>query len=470
MPGSMPTGAAFISSVIKNVKPKTVLDVGVGSGAYSRLMRQATSHDCVWTGVEIWQPNVDEFGLIDLYDELVITDIRNWDPPRRYDLCLVDVVAYMNAEDATATVKKLQEKCDVVILYLQSQSWPYEGVLRAFNKPMQQHVEGDASVYVYDQRKQPSIFINIASYKDDKELWETLTDAVAKAKHPERLRFAVVDQTQDPIPDDKLAALAPAQIEYLHLHYRYGRGPCWARAVGYTYLYDEDYVLQIDSHMRFDPEWDEWFVENINTLQVHTEKPYLSSFPYAYNSSDKGITLHRNNMATVTANPAHAGPLKDKDPTASIIGTLHTHRKTIPGCHIAAGAVFGPADLFRQVPIDPALYFMGEEQNFTIRAFTHGWDLFHVAGQPIFHLYNNSECTVRAPHWNKEDEEKRKQRWWEHHDRTLQRLVAMLYEKKDLGAYGLGKVRTLKDFADKFGIDYENKMVTVGVNPAPKEE
>lgn len=489
MPGSIAAGKEFIRSVIKAANPQTVLDIGAGSGTYARQMRQSTAHDCTWVGVEVWQPYVDKFGLNDLYDAVVVADIRLWDLPKKYDVCIAgDVLEHMTADEAVAVLKKLREHCGLVIVSVPVIHWPqeaqegnpfeahvkddwtHEEVLRVFGPPAHQHVEDGIGVYVYDQRKQPSIFINIASYKDDKELWLTLTDAVAKAKYPDRLRFAVVDQTQDPIPDDKLASLSPAQVEYLHLHYRYGRGPCWARAVGYTYLYDEDYVLQLDAHMRFDPNWDEWFVQNIKTLQVHTPKPFISSLPYGYDPGGNRPTLYRNNMATVTANPTQAGPLKPNDPTLAFTGTVHVHTKTIPGCNMAAGVVFAPAELFRTVLVDPSLYFYGEEQNFTIRAFTHGWDLFHVAGQPVYHLYNNQECTIRTPHWNKDDEEKRKQRWWEHHDRTLRRLVDLLYLKEDLGAYGLGTARTLQDFASKFGIDYENKMVTAGVNPAPKEE
>jgi len=488
MPGSWPTGKAFIRNVIKALKPKTVLDVGAGSGTYVNLMRASTAHDCAWTGVEVWQPYVEKFGLDKLYDELVVADIRHWVVPKRYDLGIAgDVLEHMTAAEAVDVLKKLRDNCDVVVISLPVKHWPqgehednpfevhvkddwsHEEVLQVFGVPAQQYVEDGIGVYVYDQRKQPTIFVNVAAYKDDKELWATLTDAVAKAKYPERVRFAVIDQTLEPIPDDKLAMLAPSQVEYLHLHYRYGRGPCWARAVGYTYLYDEDYVLQIDSHMRFDPEWDEWFVQNIKTLRVHTEKPFISSLPYGYDPGDKP-TLYRNNMATVTANPTHPGPLKPHDPTLAFTGTVHLHTKTIPGANIAAGVVFAPAELFRQVLIDPSLYFYGEEQNFTIRAFTYGWDLFHVAGQPVYHLYNNQDCTIRSPHWNKDDEEKRKQRWWEHHERTLKRLVHLLYDKKDLGAYNLGSVRTLREFAERFGIDYENKIVTVGVHPEPTPE
>jgi glycosyltransferase involved in cell wall biosynthesis len=488
MPGSAPAGKPFIRSIIKALNPKTVLDVGVGSGTYVNLMRTNTAHDCVWTGVEVWQPYVEKFGLDRLYDELAIADIRHWALPKRYDLGIVgDVLEHMTAAEAVEVLKKIRDNCDVVIASLPVKHWPqgvhegnpfeehikddwsHEEVLQTFGIPTQQHVEDGIGVYVYDQRKQPTIFVNIAAYKDDKELWGTLVDAVAKAKHPERIRFAVIDQTLEPIPDEKLALLTPAQVEYLYLHYRYGRGPCWARAVGYTYLHAEDYVLQIDSHMRFDPEWDEWFVQNIKILQLQTDKPYISSLPHSYDAGDRPF-LTRNNMVTVTATPTNKGSLKPNDPTIPFTGIPHNHKKTAPGCNIAAGVVFAPAELFRQVLVDPALYFYGEEQNFTIRAYTHGWDLFHVAGQPVYHLYNNQECTIRSPHWNKDDEEKRKQRWWEHHDRTLKRLVRLLYEKKDLGAYSLGSVRTLRDFAAQFGIDYENKIVTVGMHPEPTPE
>ena len=44
---------------------------------------------------------------------------------------------------------------------------------------------------------------------------------------------------------------------------------------------------------------------------------------------------------------------------------------------LSAGFLFAPGTFVREVPYDPELYFLGEEAAMTLRAFTHGYDLFH---------------------------------------------------------------------------------------------
>jgi hypothetical protein len=313
----------------------------------------------------------------------------------------------------------------------------------------------------------PKIFINIASYRDDHELWATVKDAVRKAEHPERLRFAVVDQTAAPVSEATLAQVAPAQIEYLYVDYRFSRGPCWARALGYTLLYEEDYVLQVDSHSRFDNNWDTWFITTIKRLQGKSPKPYVGMMPYGFTYEGGVEKLDRSGGVTLNLLP-NEGPITAL--ANGYTGMICDHSEDIEGSHVSAGCVFAPADLFRQVLVDPGLYFNGEEHNFTVRAFTHGWDLFFVAGQPVFHLFNNSQQSVRSPHWNEEDDRQRKIRWWQYDQRSNERQKRLLVDPASLGAYGLGSARSLTDYATKFGVDYPNMVVHAGFGHKKQNE
>jgi GT2 family glycosyltransferase len=117
--------------------------------------------------------------------------------------------------------------------------------------------------------------------------------------------------------------------------------------------------------------------------------------------------------------------------------------------------------LFLEVPYDPALYFLGEEHDIAIRAWTNGWDIYHAPEVPIYHLYNDKETNTkpRVLHWDAAEDEKRKVRWWQHNERSKARLRAMLYEGADLGVYGLGTQRSLQEFAEFSGIDYLNRVI-----------
>src|SRR5690348_6724629 len=126
-----------------------------------------------------------------------------------------------------------------------------------------------------------TIFVSIASYLDPM-LFFTLHDGFAKARHPERLAFAVIDQNID----DQRAAIAAlpfaAQVRYVHVHPQDTLGVCWARSTAFS-LYDgEDYLLQIDSHMLFEEDWDEKLLAQHAALKQRSPKPIVSTYPYRF--------------------------------------------------------------------------------------------------------------------------------------------------------------------------------------------
>ena len=427
--------------------PKSVLEIKDAELDWSPL-RRCVAHDAEWTMAD---------------------DLAAWSPQSKYDVGLIGrVLERFSVSDALFLMHRMSECCSTVILRVKRSS----ELVAALPAPQEMYAEDDIGVYVYTSTRTkttpPTIFVNIASYRDDVELWSTVEDAVAKAEHPERLRFAIVDQTMYPAREDKLALAAPAQIEYLFVDYKFSRGPCWARAVGFTLLYNEDYVLQVDSHSRFDPGWDTWFIKTITRLKAKSSRPYLSMMPYGFTYEDKKVKLERWGAATVGQKPAQDGPMSAV--AVNYTGAVCTHTDDLEGSRISAGCVFAPADLFRQVLIDPALYFYGEEHNFSVRAFTHGWDLFFVAGQPVFHLFNDTKCSVRAPHWNDDDDKQRAKRWWTYDEQSNQRLKRLLVDGADLGAYGLGTVRSLADYANKFGIDYPGMRVRDGFGEKKQPE
>ena len=59
-------------------------------------------------------------------------------------------------------------------------------------------------------------------------------------------------------------------------------------------------------------------------------------------------------------------------------------------------------DFVQAFPYDPWFYFHGEEQALAARLFTHGWDIFHMPGLPVCHLYNNADsgAPARPLHWD----------------------------------------------------------------------
>ena len=123
-----------------------------------------------------------------------------------------------------------------------------------------------------------TLFISIAAYCDP-VLGFTLARARASATRPQDLHFGVVDQSPQPPPASTLALLAPARLSYQRIDPVYARGPCWARALAMA-LYDgEDWYLQIDSHMDFEPGWDQRLVAQARALAAESPRLVITAYP-----------------------------------------------------------------------------------------------------------------------------------------------------------------------------------------------
>lgn len=300
-----------------------------------------------------------------------------------------------------------------------------------------------------------SLFISIASYCDP-VLPFTLRRALATARRPERLHFGVVDQSPAPLAAEVTQALAPARLSYLRVEPVYARGPCWARAIAMHFYDGEDWFLQIDSHMDFDEHWDERFIAQAQSLAPGRRGVVLSAYPNAFVFDASGKPVPRPVTHHVLSHVVKPGA--QFDPEHLVLG-FEAHpvdsEQPCPGFHVGAGCLFAPGALAREFPYDPAFYFHGEEQAFALRLFTHGWDIFHMPQMPVYHLYNdgNSGAPARPLHWDEAQDKQRAQQWWQLEQRSRRRL-AQLAAGEPLGVYGLGRERSVADYAAFCGIDY----------------
>jgi len=102
MPGSAEEGRALMMDWIRAQDPRSVLDVGAGSGTYGKLCR-AQLDDCYLIGLEVWRPYLRRFDLSAVYDLVLHRDVRNMalDEWPRVDIVILgDVLEHMSEVDA----------------------------------------------------------------------------------------------------------------------------------------------------------------------------------------------------------------------------------------------------------------------------------------------------------------------------------------------------------------------------------
>jgi len=137
-----------------------------------------------------------------------------------------------------------------------------------------------------DEPETGTIFVSIASFRDS-ECQHTLRDLFETALYPNRVFVGVVGQYND-AEDAHCFTTAPLpekwaqQVRCLSIPAVDARGPCWARHWAAQLHRDETFYLQIDSHMRFRPNWFETHGPLFRCLPIRpaTSYPLLCSFRF----------------------------------------------------------------------------------------------------------------------------------------------------------------------------------------------
>ena len=309
------------------------------------------------------------------------------------------------------------------------------------------------------------IFVQIASYRDP-ELLPTIRDCIDKAKYPENLTFGICWQRDETETMGEFEN--DPRFRVLDYHWSKSKGLCWARSEIQKLWEGEDYTLQLDSHHRFLQDWD---VELIEMMKLTgSEKPILTSYAGMYRPSTNEL-LNVEPYKMVASNFTPGGTILFRP---NGIENWQTLEKPIPARFVSGHFFFTIGKHCEEYKYDPNIYFAGDEISLSIRSFTLGYDLFHPHKTVVWHEYTREG---RTKHWTDFNTENLttgvvEKPWWEMDNDSKRRLRHMLQEENnniDLGIYGLGDVRTHRDYELYAGINFKERRLhenTIkGVNP-----
>ena len=303
-------------------------------------------------------------------------------------------------------------------------------------------------------RKDQSIFVSVASYRDRLCL-QTVKDMVAKAKRPELVFVGVVQQNKYDSTDTQVheredcTGVDHPNVRVTTLNYTEARGPCYARYLSSGLYQGETFVLQIDSHTTFVQDWDDKLVGMMRTIGRNGVLSYYPNADDGTASADFISYIANVNMNT--------------DPQMPVFGAeTNTTGRLKRSVGVAGGFMAMRGEVLQQIPFDPSLdnLFMGEELLYAARLFTHGLDVYSPAEHLAFHFYTRTDepkywDDLKAFH-NSETDKDPKQRVYE--------ILGLHGRSPEFGKYSLGKRRSIQSYFD--WIKLNPKTLTVVSPPS----
>lgn len=298
------------------------------------------------------------------------------------------------------------------------------------------------------------IFVSIASYRDP-ELLKTIDSMLSNAKDADSLRITIAWQhSPEDDWDNIIEYEKDPRFNILDIDYKESKGVCWARNLIQQHYKEEEYYLQLDSHHRFEKDWDLTLKDYLHYLQcVGYKKPLLTSYlPSYFPETEKttqevwGLNIDRFlPEGPPFLRPHHVDNWKD---------LLEPFKARFVSAHF----IFTLGSFAKEVAYDPNLYFHGEETSLAVRAFTHGYDLFSPHRPIVYHEYTRSG---KKKHWDDSQD-------WSDRDLKSYERFRKLFgmdpgctpcQRKALRPYDFGTVRTLQDYERYAGLKFETRQM-----------
>ena len=325
-----------------------------------------------------------------------------------------------------------------------------------------------------------TIFIQIPAYRDP-DLPATIRSLIDRSSNPQRLRFGICLQLfrEDPEAWRQNAFPAHPYLRVDHINALNSKGCTWARHRAQQLFQNEDFTLQIDSHMRAVSNWDEKLIETWNDCS--DPMAVLSVYPNAFTQPNTPINAdYLPRITTKRFNPTsglvtNAATLKHKIPDDQ-------PDKPWPCAFIAGGFLFAKGEIVKTTPADPNIYFDGEEISLAARLWTRGHNIYSPNKQILYHLYKTKDDNDNSTHhWTDHSQ------WHKLNRRSLVRVHALLNNLEnapstirqkpgdldDLETYGLGTSRSIEDYFNYAGVNFKEKTISenakAGIFPASQQ-
>lgn len=232
-----------------------------------------------------------------------------------------------------------------------------------------------------------TIFINIPSYKDP-ELFDTVEDFILKAKNPERVFFGITNQYIDLISDKiRLSKLKNVLVDFVSPGSIIGCQP--ARKNSHKFYKNQDYYLNMDSHMRAIQNWDVEIIREYEKAKNNYGQLVFTAYAPAYDVNEDGTISYQDvNSGNPTFYMSQSNINTFMDTGTFQMSTQYSNPgRNVTSPYISGHFFFTESDVIKNVPFVDQVTFTEEEPLMAIRFFTAGYQIVTPQKVFVFHRY-----------------------------------------------------------------------------------
>lgn len=320
------------------------------------------------------------------------------------------------------------------------------------------------------QMSHDTIFVSIPAYRDTETI-PTILSLLENASNPERVFIGVVFQFDTTSEreynmyfnfDELPTNLRQQNIRTIILDYRDATGPCYARYLAQSLHRGEEYVLQIDSHMRFRPNWDSYLIAALNRCES-PQKSILTAYPPPY-CLPENIPSETRAALLVPWKFDENGMFRQKGRLLIPTEKDSHDENNIPCLLFAGGFNFSMKFTLKDCPYDDTMHhlFFGEEISMAIRLYTHGYNLYSPPQSVCYHLWSRDHRITFQDDFSVATVEK-KESLGTSHDFHRKRMESQEKVRRQLTGEcteKMGSVRSISSFATKLGVNFHTRTIS----------
>lgn len=368
---------------------------------------------------------------------------------------IVFMVAVLVGVDGLKTLKRWQSQTEQARQSLKDES----GGVR------EESEGGDECQFAVPERYIPpgdlrirkgTVFVSVPSYRDD-ECQRTIYDLFSKARYPDRIFVGIVHQNKK--GEDAESCLFSCStcrerlqagfIRVKNFSFKEAKGPCFARYEASKLWRGEQWYLQIDSHSKFETDWDVTMLEQIES--TGDPKAIMSGYPP---TEEQMKTFKKENFSSMIK--MCKGSFRNGTPVlgAAIVKAPKSPPKIM---FAGAGCMLMPYTALFEVPFDPfnSFLFMGEELLHSARLWCKGFNFYGFTVAFLTHSYGRKD---KPKFWDDNEHFKKCQakavlRMKYFFGQVTLEQVPPSY-RHDVDFYKIGGERSLEAYLSEAGIDF----------------